>query len=115
MLAQKRQAVAGPGATVLDTRQHELRCGAEIVSLRSRPVLRRLLYTLAEDPGALVSKEVLVERTWSVAYDPLRHDTALWQNIHRLRRLLEPLSLGVEVDEDGYRLLAPTDFRQERD
>jgi hypothetical protein len=104
-----------PEPIVLDARAHELRRGDTVTRFRQRPVLRRLLYALAARPSAVVSKDALVEATWAVAYDPLRHDTPLWQNIHRLRRLIEPIRLGIEVDEAGYRLVAPPEFRFERD
>lgn len=109
--AKKPQPILAAHSVVLDGVENELRTSEDTLSLRTRPVLRRLLYALAANPGVLVSKETLVEQTWSVAYDPLRHDTALWQNIHRLRRLLEPTGLGIEVDELGYRLTTPKEFR----
>jgi DNA-binding winged helix-turn-helix (wHTH) protein len=108
---RRNEPIPSADAVVLDGTEHEVRTSEHTVSLRTRPVLRRLLYALAASPRALVSKEALVQSTWSVAYDPLRHDTALWQNIHRLRRLLEPTGLGIEVDELGYRLTTPKSFR----
>lgn len=108
---RREEPIPSADAVVLDGTEHEVRTSEHTVSLRTRPVLRRLLYALAASPAALVSKETLVVATWSVGYDPLRHDTALWQNIHRLRRLLEPTGLGIEVDELGYRLTTPKSFR----
>ena len=95
---------------VLDTRSHELRHETDRISLKTRPVLRRLLYALASRPNVVVSKDDLVQKMWSVAYDPLRHDTPLWQNIRRLRQLVATVGLAVEVDESGYRLLVPDGF-----
>lgn len=109
--ARRKDPIPAADAVVLDGTENELRTSEDKLSLRTRPVLRRLLYALAATPGSLVSKESLVESTWSVPYDPLRHDTALWQNIHRLRRLLEPTGLGIEVDELGYRLTTPKNFQ----
>jgi AAA domain len=96
---------------VLDATRHELRHGPTRSSLKSRPVLRRLLYALAAKPGVVLSKDELTQSMWGLAYDPLRHDTPLWQNIRRLRKFVTPAGLGVEVDEEGYRLIAPPDFR----
>ena len=95
---------------VLDTRSHELEWSGGRASLKSRPVLRRLLYALAARPGVVMTKDELVQSMWSTDYNPLRHDTPLWQNVRRLRKLLGPAGLGVEVDENGYRLVAPDGF-----
>lgn len=101
---------AAPARTVLDMRGHELRWGGERASLKTRPVLRRLCYALAARANAVVSKDDLVRAMWDTDYDPLRHDTPLWQNVRRLRQLLAPAGLAVEVDEGGYRLVAPESF-----
>jgi len=99
---------------VLDSERHELRTDAGATSLKSRPVLRKLLYCLASRANSVVSKDDLVFAMWATEYDPLRHDTPLWQNVRRLRQLLAPVGLGVEVDELGYRLVVPESLTLER-
>jgi DNA-binding winged helix-turn-helix (wHTH) protein/tetratricopeptide (TPR) repeat protein len=95
---------------VLDGRTHLLRLAGREVTLARRPALRRLLYTLAEKPGASVSKEILARSLWSGQYHPLVHDNPLRVNILRLRALLGKAGLAIEVDEAGYRLSVPERF-----
>ncbi len=95
---------------VIDARSHRLRVGRRWVSLDRRPVLRRLLYVLADRPGRFVTKESVIERVWSAAYHPAIHDAALWANIRRLRTLLRNSNLGIDFGEDGYRLRVPEGF-----
>ena len=91
---------------VIDTARHEVVAGARVVSLSSRPVLRRILYALAERVGETLSKDDLTRAAWSQEYDPLRHDNPLFVNLSRLRQLLRDTGLTVDVDNDrgGYRL-----------
>jgi hypothetical protein len=115
LLAALRAAVgvgaeAAPALVVLDARTHELRGAGGVVSFKTRPVLRRLLYALAEQPDRTVAKETLVRRMWDCDYHPLRHDSPLWSNVHRLRRLVRDAGLCIEVDEAGYRLSSPPGF-----
>ncbi|MBK8995184.1 MAG: winged helix-turn-helix domain-containing protein [Myxococcales bacterium] len=105
VVSEPPPAARAPSA-VLDVNGHELRWPGGRASLKSRPVLRRLLYTLAARAGSVVSKDELTRAMWGSDYDPLRHDTPLWQNVRRLRQLVAPAGLGLEVDEDGYRLVA---------
>jgi len=95
---------------VLDGRTHLLRSAGREVTLARRPALRRLLYALAEKPGASVSKEVLAKSLWSGQYHPLVHDNPLRVNILRLRALLGKAGLAIDVDEEGYRLSVPERF-----
>ena len=95
---------------VLDGRTHLLRLAGREVTLTRRPALRRLLYTLAEKPGASVSKEILARSLWSGQYHPFVHDNPLRVNILRLRALLGKAGLAIEVDEAGYRLSVPERF-----
>ncbi len=91
---------------VIDVGRHEVVAGARVVTLASRPVLRRLLYALAERVGETLSKDDLTRAAWSQEYDPLRHDNPLFVNLSRLRQLLRDTGLAVDVDNDrgGYRL-----------
>jgi DNA-binding response OmpR family regulator len=73
--------------------------------LKTRRVLRRLLYALASRPNTAVSRDDLVQEVWSATYHPLVHDNVLLVNITRLRALVEGTGLAIEADEGGYRLL----------
>jgi tetratricopeptide (TPR) repeat protein len=95
---------------VLDGRKHELRSGKKVVSLAKRPTLRKLLYAMAGRPNEALSKGELAAAIWPGRYDPLRHDGALWVNLRRLRQLLAPTRLVVELWGDGYRLVVPESF-----
>lgn len=95
---------------VLDGRSHELRARGSVIALSKRPVLRRLLYSLAERPNQTGDKEHIVGAVWSADYDPLRHDNLLWVNIRRLRVLLEPTGLAIDADDGGYCLRVPDGF-----
>ncbi len=95
---------------VLDGRSHELRAGGKVVSLSKRPTLRKLLYAMAGKPNVALSKAELAAAIWPGRYDPLRHDGALWVNLRRLRQLLSPSPLVVELWGDGYRLVVPESF-----
>jgi transposase len=88
---------------VIDGRTQELRAGTQTVSVKRRPVLRRLLFALAGCPGKTLPKEVLVPLVWDAEYNPLRHDGPIKSNVNELRRLIMPLRLAIEFDR-GYRL-----------
>ncbi|MCC6900219.1 MAG: winged helix-turn-helix domain-containing protein [Polyangiaceae bacterium] len=105
----ERWARAGRASqsVVFDTVKHELAFAGQVVSLRSRPVLRRLLHALITRPGQPVTKDELVREVWDQDYDPRRHDTPLWQNIRRLRPAVAPAGITIAVDDQGYRLLLP--------
>lgn len=95
---------------VLDGGLHVLRTTKVEVNLAKKPTLRKLLYALASRPNEAVSKSDLAGAIWPGRYDPLRHDGALWVNLRRLRQLLEPALLSIELAEDGYRLVVPASF-----
>ncbi len=110
----KRAMSAAPPETaydvVLDGRTHELKSGKTVVALGKRPTLRKLLYAMAGRPNDALSKAELAAAIWPGRYDPLRHDGALWVNLRRLRQLLAPTPLAVELWNDGYRLVVPESF-----
>jgi DNA-binding response OmpR family regulator len=91
---------------VIDTARHEVVAGARVLSLGTRPVLRKLLYALAERPAETLSKDDLTRAAWGQEYDPLRHDNPLFVNVSRLRQLLRDTGLSLDADNDrgGYRL-----------
>ncbi len=91
---------------VIDTARHEVVAGARVLSLSTRPVLRKLLYALAERPAETLSKDDLTRAAWGQEYDPLRHDNPLFVNVSRLRQLLKDTGLSLDADNDrgGYRL-----------
>ncbi len=91
---------------IVDRVRHEVVLGPKVIALRSRPVLRRLLYALVERVGQTSTKDDLTRAVWSQPYDPLRHDNPLFVNLSRLRQLLRDTGLAIAVDNDhgGYRL-----------
>jgi hypothetical protein len=95
---------------VLDGRTHELCVDDRRIALGRRPILRKLLYAMASRPNQVLTKEALAARIWPSRYSPSRHDNALWVNVRRLRVLLEPSGLRIELTEDGYRLITPEGF-----
>lgn len=97
-------APAGGMTVVIDTVNHELRCDERVVALARRPSVRRLLYTLAAEPGRVCDKEALTRGIWNTAYHPTRHDGALWVNVKRLREVLDGTGLRVDSSDEGYRL-----------
>lgn len=108
---KKPIAAPKPDATVLDGRRHELRLPGRTLSLRNKPALRALLYTLAAAPNRTASKETLAGALWPAGYDPRRHDNPLFVNVRRLRELLEGTPLAVaNLGPDGYVLETPPSF-----
>jgi DNA-binding winged helix-turn-helix (wHTH) protein len=87
---------------VVDRRDHEIRIGGEVVTLSSRPTLRRLLYALLAEPGRSVGKASLARALWPSKYRPERHDNALWVCLKRLRDLLHGTGLRVVTEPTGY-------------
>lgn len=94
----------------IDARSHEVRGADQTIALTRRPVLRRLLYRLASHPNQPVPKEALIEHTWRTEYNPLRHDNLFWVNLRRLRVLIEPTGLSIDVEQGSYRLNVPERF-----
>ena len=110
-VSSPRAAVEEEAEVVLDGETGELRAPSLTVPFARRHVLRRLLFRMAERPGEAVSKDELAQAAWGVRYHPLRHDNALFVNIHRLRALLGGTGVGVVSWEAGYSLSAPPGFR----
>jgi tetratricopeptide (TPR) repeat protein len=92
------------GEMIVDRRKHEIRTPAGRVSLRRSPMLRRLLYALADRAGEAVTREDLALKLWNATYHPLVHDNAILVNVSRLRAALVPVGVAVVWDESGYRL-----------
>lgn len=88
----------------IDTVNHEVRSEAGVIALARRPSVRRLLYTLAADPGRAHDKESIARGIWNASYHPARHDGALWVNVKRLREVLSGSGLRVDSSDEGYRL-----------
>src|SRR5262249_21942253 len=57
------------------------------------------------------SKEELIEKLWGYRYDPLRHDSLIYQTVSRLRQLLGTHGRWIEATERGYRLNAGVEVR----
>ncbi|MFE8603049.1 AAA family ATPase [Archangium violaceum] len=98
------------GHVIVDARRHELRYPGHVVPLKQRPVLRKLLYALANRPGVVLPKELLVEQTWNKPYEPPVHDNLLWVNVCRLRELVSGSGMTLEREESGYQLRVPEQF-----
>lgn len=109
---QPSRAPLGPERldVVLDGRTHRLTTPRANLDLGNRPTLRKLLYALARNPGAILTKQQLAKAIWPARYNPLTHDNALWVNVRRLRVLLAETRLTIASDDRGYRLEAPPDF-----
>ncbi len=96
---------------VVDARIDEVRGrNKPPISLRRRPVLKRLLYLLAGSPGRILKKEIIVREVWGNEYSPLVHDPTLKVNVRRLRAILTGTGAEVEFDSGGYRLRCPSRF-----
>jgi hypothetical protein len=106
-VAADDRSIGNPAALTYDTRHHELRGKGARVSLRTRPVLRRLFQALASRADRLVDRSELTVAVWNRPYHPLAHDAVLRVNVSTLRRLVAPFGLTIEFDETGYRLCAP--------
>lgn len=100
-------AVPASAKVVIDARAHELRSPGVIVPLRTRPIVRRLLYALAAHAGRPISKEALASAAWERDYSPLVHDNPLKSNVGHLRRLVAASGLVIIAEEIGYRLELP--------
>jgi tetratricopeptide (TPR) repeat protein len=96
-------------SVVADARTGEIRLKDGVVSLRKRPLIGKLFFGLASKPGAIWSKDALVELLWGTSYKPQVHDNPLKVSVTRLRSLLRG-ELAVDFDGDGYRLAVPDQF-----
>lgn len=91
------EAMAGTvhiGDLTLDSLGHEVRRGAELISLT--PLEFELLYTLASRPEQVFTREMLLEQVWGYHY---KADTRL-VNVH-----VQRLRAKVEVDVDNPRIV----------
>src|SRR6266851_1248345 len=90
----------------LDTRNDLLLRGSEPMALGQRAIA--LLRALVERPGALVSKDALIEAAWS---DQIVEENNLTVQIAALRRVLGTAPDGVRWIETlprrGYRFIGP--------
>ena len=103
--------MASRSLAVDGVRESLWRRGEELVDLRRRSLLKRLLFLFAAAPGRSFSKEEIVQSVWNVDYHPLRHDAALFTNIMRIRRLLgEDGAEIIRITDDGYRFTPPRDY-----
>lgn len=60
------------------------------VHFKNQFILLDLLNLFVKNPGAVYSKEDLVERIWQQEYNPSVHDNKVYVTIKRLRKLIEP-------------------------
>jgi DNA-binding winged helix-turn-helix (wHTH) protein len=96
--------------TVIDARHDTLTVRGDRRSLHRYSVRRRMLYTLARQPGSVLGKDTIVEAVWACAYDPLRHDDLLKATVLHLRRVLADSGLVIRCGHPGYRLDASVPF-----
>lgn len=103
---------SSPSETVVvDAARQEVRGEGVTVSLAHRPLLARLLYTMAAEPGRVFDKNALALALWGIEYNPLMHDNTLKANVHRLNRLLAKMGVTVSFHDVGYRLSVPGRFQ----
>lgn len=111
-------AAGGTPPLIVDRVRHELVSGPTVIALRTRPVLRRLLYALVERLEHTATKDDLTQAVWGQPYDPLRHDNPLFVNLSRLRQVVRGTGLAIDVDNErgGYRLTSrdPVVFARRR-
>jgi len=62
---------------------------------------RRVIEALAASHH---SKAELIENVWGYSYEASRHDALIYTSISKIRQLLGPAGVWIEVDEKGYRL-----------
>jgi hypothetical protein len=60
------------------------------VDFKNQFILLDLLKLFVQNPGAVFSKEYLVENVWKQPYDPGVHDNKIYVTIKRLRKMIEP-------------------------
>jgi tetratricopeptide (TPR) repeat protein len=96
-------------SVIADARTAEIRSQGGVISLRKRPLIGKLFFGLASKPGAVWSKDALVELLWGTSYKPQIHDNPLKVSVTRLRSLLGE-QMSVDFDGDGYRLAVPEQF-----
>jgi hypothetical protein len=87
---------------LLDPRTHQLRAGRKVISFHKRPILRKLLYALAQNRHHPLSKEELAACLWPSRYNPNIHDNALLVNLSRLRSVIADVGLKIDYDGEGY-------------
>lgn len=69
---------------------------------RPRPILVRMLASLAERHGEFVDAETLYREVWGgIEYHPLRHRNTLYVALNRTRRFLSDAGLGADVLRTG--------------
>ena len=78
------------------------------IDFKHRFVLLEILFLLAKNPGEYFDKEKLARFIWKDEYNPLIHDKLIYTSVSRLRKLIEPKSLGsskrkyIIRGKDGY-------------
>jgi DNA-binding winged helix-turn-helix (wHTH) protein len=95
-MTEERDEVWRIGDFELDPHRRELRRGAEVVALRSRPL--ELLCAFAEFPNRLQSKDELLSRAWPGV---IVEENNLQVQVSVLRKLLGSQSI-VTVSGKGY-------------
>ena len=60
------------------------------IDFKNQFILLDLLKMFLARPGAVCSKETMVERVWKQKYDPSIHDNKIYVTIKRLREVVEP-------------------------
>jgi hypothetical protein len=95
---------------VVDARSHTLSLPTSTIALEKRPVLRKLLYAMAQRPNVRVPNEELATAIWHRPYNRRMDENALRVNIKNLRTLLSGTPLSVKLEDDGYSLSVPASF-----
>jgi tetratricopeptide (TPR) repeat protein len=109
LVADGAAALAGQ-EVVVDARSHQLCFPTSTIPLEKRPVLRKLLYAMAQRPNVRVPNEELASAIWHRPYNRRMDENALRVNIKNLRTLLSGTPLSVKLEDDGYSLSVPASF-----
>jgi len=102
-LAELEQVLAS-GAFLVDACRREVRRGARVVSLVTRPILLELLLALAETAPHEVARDALILRVFGARRANDSHRVRLRVDVGRLRRLLLRLA-EVKATDAGFALV----------
>ena len=100
--ARQEDTLVHVGPLTLDLARRQARLGELVADLSDREF--RLLYHLAENPGAIVSRERLLSEVWGYHFDPRSNVVEVC--IRRLRKKLGAAAPIETVRHAGYRLSA---------
>ena len=90
------------GDLVIDPRRREIRIGSQLVEIRTQEF--DLLYTLARQPGIVLSRDQLLDQAWG--YDYFGNTRTVDVHVGHLRKKLSGSNVRIEtVTKVGYKLV----------